>query len=125
MNPLAPIRQTPARTPVGLAALLLVVYGVSATPLVKAPAPPLERDQLCLRIDPNTATAHELELLPGIGPTLARRICEQRTQAAPAAFSTAEDLARVHGIGPATVARLRPLLRFLPASRNQEPVTAP
>lgn len=56
-------------------------------------------------VDLNRAVLEELESLPGIGPTLARRILESRRREGP--FRKAEDLLRVKGIGPATLARLR------------------
>lgn len=46
----------------------------------------------------NTATAEELDTLPGIGPALAQRIIESRAQEGP--FRTVEDVLRVRGIGP-------------------------
>jgi competence ComEA-like helix-hairpin-helix protein len=52
----------------------------------------------------NRATAVELERLPGIGPSLARRIVADREARGP--FATAESLDRVPGIGPGLVARL-------------------
>jgi competence protein ComEA len=52
----------------------------------------------------NRATAVELERLPGIGPSLARRIVADRE--ARGAFATLEALDRIPGIGPALVARL-------------------
>lgn len=54
------------------------------------------------RIDPNRADAVELDRLPGIGPGLARRIVLDREQNGP--FRQAADLARVPGIGAATLA---------------------
>jgi comEA protein len=63
-------------------------------------------------IDVNTAGQAELELLPGIGPALARRIIEDRE--ANGAFERVEDLDRVSGIGPKTVERLRGLVRVGP-----------
>lgn len=60
------------------------------------------------RVDLNQADAKELETLPGIGPTLASRIVEDRRRAGP--FSTPEDLLRVPGIGPAKLKRIRSLI---------------
>ncbi len=60
------------------------------------------------RIDPNRDSEVELARLPGVGPALARRIVESRE--VEGAFRTPEDLARVAGIGEATVARLRTVL---------------
>lgn len=60
------------------------------------------------RVNINTATAKELELLPRIGPALAQRIIEDRTRNG--AYKTIEDLNRVKGIGPKTLERLRPLV---------------
>jgi competence protein ComEA len=52
----------------------------------------------------NHATAVDLEALPGIGPSLARRIVADREARGP--FATVQALDRVPGIGPALVARL-------------------
>jgi competence protein ComEA len=64
------------------------------------------------RIDPNTASAEELDRLPGIGPALAERIIAERERGGP--FRTVEELQRVPGIGPATRARFSPYLRIEP-----------
>ncbi|MEX2530468.1 MAG: ComEA family DNA-binding protein [Gemmatimonadota bacterium] len=60
------------------------------------------------RIDPNRASEVELSRLPGVGPALAGRIVASREGVGP--FQRPEDLARVPGIGEATVARLRNLV---------------
>jgi competence ComEA-like helix-hairpin-helix protein len=52
----------------------------------------------------NRATTVELEGLPGIGSSLARRIVADREARGP--FATVEALSRVPGIGPGLVARL-------------------
>ena len=57
------------------------------------------------RLDVNTAGAAALERLPRVGPSLARRIVEERRLRGP--FRAPEDLARVKGIGPKTVDALR------------------
>lgn len=59
-------------------------------------------------IDPNTAELDVLTTLPGIGPALARRILDDRAANGP--YLRAADLLRVKGIGPATLARIRPRL---------------
>jgi len=58
-----------------------------------------------MMVNINTATALELEILPGIGPTLAARIVEYRT--ANGRFNTIEDLTRVPGIKSALFANIR------------------
>lgn len=56
----------------------------------------------------NRATAVDLERLPGIGPSLARRIVADREAQGP--FASVSALDRVSGIGPALVARLERLV---------------
>ena len=58
------------------------------------------------KINLNTASAAELDLLPSIGPTLAARIIADREANGP--FGSLDDLDRVPGIGPKTVAKLVP-----------------
>lgn len=60
-------------------------------------------------VDLNRARIEELEALPGIGPALARRILESRAREG--RYQVPDDLLRVRGIGPATLERLRPLIR--------------
>lgn len=56
----------------------------------------------------NTATAAELDRLPGVGPSKAERIVAHRTKNG--RFKQVDDLRRVKGFGFKTVKRLRPLL---------------
>lgn len=52
------------------------------------------------RVNINTATAAELDTLPGIGPTTAQSIVDYRLQNGP--FQAIQDIQNVPGIGPAT-----------------------
>lgn len=59
-----------------------------------------------MRIDLNSADEAQLDLLPGIGPSLAQRIVEDRERFGP--FGSIDNLQRVSGIGPRTIERFRP-----------------
>jgi len=63
------------------------------------------------RIDPNRADAATLEVLPGIGPSRAAAIVAARSERP---FERVDDLGRVPGIGPVTLARIRALLAVEP-----------
>lgn len=56
------------------------------------------------RVRINSASASELQQLPGIGPALAQRIVETRSRGR---FTSTENLLRVPGIGKAKMAKLR------------------
>lgn len=85
--------QTPKPSPITSAA------GNAAANAAAAAGPAL--------VNLNTATAQEIESLPGIGPVLAARIIEYRAQNA---FTTVDDLRFVSGIGPKRMEALRPLV---------------
>ncbi|NOH03454.1 MAG: ComEA family DNA-binding protein [Chloroflexi bacterium] len=80
----------------------------TAVPL-ELPGPPATEapeDQDLINI--NTATAEELDSLPGIGPTIAQRIIDYRTENGP--FETIEDIMDVSGIGPSTFDQIKDLI---------------
>jgi competence protein ComEA len=56
----------------------------------------------------SSATAEELEELPGVGPVTAQRIVDYRAEHGP--FSSVDDLDAVPGIGPTRVEQLRDLV---------------
>jgi competence protein ComEA len=56
----------------------------------------------------NTATAAQLEALPGIGKSTADRIIEYRTKSG--GFKKVEDLMNVRGIGEKSFLKLKPLI---------------
>jgi competence protein ComEA len=59
-------------------------------------------------INVNTASATELEELPGVGEVIAQAIVDYRTQNGP--FASVDDLVDVSGIGDATLANIRDLV---------------
>ncbi len=59
-------------------------------------------------IDLNTATEADLDTLPGIGPALAQRIIDYRTQHG--AFRSVDELRNVSGIGDAKFAEIKDLV---------------
>jgi len=59
-------------------------------------------------LDLNRATAEELETLPGIGASKAAAILAARE--AQGGFASLDELESVRGIGPALMAKLRPLV---------------
>jgi competence protein ComEA len=60
-------------------------------------------------VDLNTATAEELDALPGVGPATAAAIIDHRRRNGP--FRSVDELADVRGIGDAKLAQLRDLVR--------------
>lgn len=69
-----------------------------------------------------TASADELQRLPGIGPSKAAAIIAFRERTA---FRRVEDILRVRGIGRATFRRLRPYLTVSGATTLSTDVTPP
>jgi competence protein ComEA len=59
-------------------------------------------------LDLNAATQAQLEALPGIGPSLAQAIIQERDREG--GFHTVDDLRRVRGIGDVRFAQIRPLV---------------
>lgn len=86
--PIDPAAMTGASPPTG--------DGASGSPSASTP------------IDLNTATADQLDALPGIGPATASAIIADRQANGP--FRSVDDLGRVRGIGDAKLAQLRDLV---------------
>ena len=77
-----------------------VLVGVEAPPGSVPAEPAVEGGP----VDLNTATVADLDALPGIGPVLAQRIVDWRTEQGP--FASVEQLREVTGIGEAKYADL-------------------
>lgn len=60
------------------------------------------------KVNINTATAAELDTLPGIGPAIAQRIIDYRTEHGP--FRTIADLQKVSGIGERRYEQIKDLV---------------
>lgn len=85
-----------------------------AAPVLAAPAAASGQVNL------NTATAQELQLLPRVGPSLAKRIVDFRAANGP--FKAAEEIVRVKGIGEKTFAVLQPYVSTNGATTLKEKV---
>lgn len=62
--------------------------------------------QSCIAININQATVEDLQILPGIGPVLARRIIENRP------YQSIREIRQVRGIGPKKLERIKKLINI-------------
>jgi competence protein ComEA len=90
-----------------LALLLAVLAPVPAAGAQAAEVPAEEPAAPVGQVNLNTASAEELQRLPGVGPSRAVAIVEYRERHP---FRRVEELMRIRGIGRKTFRRLRPLL---------------
>lgn len=86
---------------------------------VSSPASPRpQRPSAEHPINVNTAPPEALDGLPGIGPALSERIVTYRSTQRP--FQRVDELERVRGIGPKTLATLRPMVRVAAPDSTSE-----
>ncbi len=91
-----------------LSILLLVLLAAPAASAAPEASGRADGSQLHGVVNVNTATAEELEQLPGVGEARARAIVDLRKEKG--GFQTVEQLMQIKGIGSATLDRLRPHL---------------
>jgi competence protein ComEA len=72
------------------------------------PAPSVGGDPTSPKVNINSASAVELEALPGVGEVIAQRIVDYRTANGP--FGSVDDLLDVSGIGEVTLEDIRDLV---------------
>lgn len=113
----------PAVRRVFLLTLVIFLVGTSWAAWRSIASSHADHGKVAQSIDPNTAPWWELTVLPRIGPSLSRRIVDYREERrtrmespdAPV-FRNVSDLDTVPGIGPVTLKRIGPYLRFPPGA---------
>jgi len=97
----------------------VLVAALSLLALAAAPVQAAEAG----KVNINTATVEQLQLLPRIGSAVAQRIVEHRTANGP--FKSAEDLMLVRGVGEKNFETLKPYLAVSGDTTLTDKVRAP
>jgi competence protein ComEA len=107
------------RTALSLAVLSFLLSGVPAhaSQAKTAPGAPAKPSPTTI-VNLNTASATDLEELPGIGAKTAARIVEYRQKNGP--FKKVEELMNVRGVGEKSFLKLKPQLTIAPAKVDHE-----
>ncbi len=98
------IRNTRWERATALALLIVTGLALAGVSLAAEDSP-----RLVGAININTATAEELQLLPGVGEARAKAVIQLRKQRG--GFKSVDDLTLVKGIGDVALERMRPFVR--------------
>jgi competence protein ComEA len=99
---------TPRADPVAVNLAAPLVDGEQVVVAARGPGGPAGADAPGAPLSLSTATAEQLDALPGIGPVTAQKIVDYRRQHG--GFSSVDDLDAIPGIGPARLANLQGLV---------------
>jgi competence protein ComEA len=99
------------RTTIAVLLMLALGAGVAAAQGAGR-APAAAKEMVETPVNLNTATAAQLETLPGVGPATAQRILEYRQKSG--GFKKIEELMNVRGIGEASFLKLKSLVSVTP-----------
>jgi competence protein ComEA len=106
-----------------LLGMAVTLAGVRVTGSLSGATRPLDLQPTARPLDLNRAAAGELRQLPGVGNTLADRIIADRD--ARGTFRDVDELTRIDGVGPATLAQVRPWLMVSPTAADDAPPPVP
>ncbi|WP_241996319.1 ComEA family DNA-binding protein [Kribbella antiqua] len=90
-----------------------ILVGLPAAPTTTGPGPATStpaNPSTNTPVDLNTATLAQLDALPGVGPVLAQRILDYRTENGP--FTTIDQLQEIPGVGPKKFESLKSHVRI-------------
>jgi len=97
------------RAAVGVALLALMLGGATADVVAAGAARGDAASGATDPVDLNSASAEQLQVIPGIGKVMAERIVAWRDEHGP--FRRVEDLMKVKGVGEKTFEKLRPYVK--------------
>ena len=86
--------------------MLVAILGMPAAVFAEQPRETQTTATVISKVNLNSASAEELQAIPGIGATLAERIISYRNDHG--AFKTADELSAVRGIGEKSLTKILP-----------------
>jgi competence protein ComEA len=102
-------------------AMVCAIAGAIASAQEAGSSRPAKEARAGAPLNLNSATAAELEALPGVGAQTAARIVEHRQKIG--GFKKIEDLMNVRGIGEKSFLKLKPLITVGPVKNDKPPAS--